>query len=104
MKGQKDRRLLGSPWFPSSPGTASLVLAGLSLVILMFRAGSPIGGVVPSDCLRKTIAGFLFGIVGALSSAGRMVPRRLSCSSDTGKSRELRPRIQVSGRCFSQRS
>lgn len=47
-------------------GTALLVLVGLSLVILMFGAGSPMMRIVPSDGVRRLITGFLFGCVGAL--------------------------------------
>ena len=47
-------------------GTAVLVLVGLSVVILMFAAGSPIPGVLPSEGLRRLITGFLFGTTGAL--------------------------------------
>jgi aquaporin Z len=55
-------------------GTAVLLLAGLSLVIVMFGAGSPIAGLLPSVRLRQVITGFLFGAVGgsiALSRVGR---------------------------------
>ena len=47
-------------------GTAVLVLAGLSLVILMFGSGSPIVRVVPIEGLRRLITGFFFGATGAL--------------------------------------
>ena len=47
-------------------GTAVLVLVGLSLVILMFGAGSPIVPVMPNEGLRRLITGFLFGTTGAL--------------------------------------
>lgn len=47
-------------------GTAVLVLAGLSLVILMLGSGSPIVRVVPSEGLRRLITGFFFGATGAL--------------------------------------
>jgi aquaporin Z len=47
-------------------GTAVLVLVGLSLVILMFGAGSPIPDVLPSEGWRRLITGFLFGTTGAL--------------------------------------
>ena len=46
-------------------GTAALVLAGLSLVILMFGAGSPIPDLLPSEGWRRLITGFLFGTTGA---------------------------------------
>lgn len=47
-------------------GTALLVLVGLSLVILMFGAGSPVVRAVPDEGLRRLITGFLFGTTGAL--------------------------------------
>jgi aquaporin Z len=47
-------------------GTALLVLVGLSLVILMFGAGSPMVRVVPGEGARRLITGFLFGTTGAL--------------------------------------
>jgi len=55
-------------------GTALLVLIGLSLVILMFGAGSPVAGILPSEGLRRLITGFLFGTTGAtiaLSPVGK---------------------------------
>ncbi len=57
------------PWqlsFSELIGTALLVLLGLSLVILMFGAGSPVAQVVPNEGLRRLITGFLFGTTGAL--------------------------------------
>jgi len=47
-------------------GTALLVLVGLSLVILMFGAGSPIARALPCEGTRRLITGFLFGTTGAL--------------------------------------
>lgn len=47
-------------------GTGLLLLAGLSLVILMFGAGSPVVRMVPNESLRRPITGFLFGTIGAL--------------------------------------
>jgi aquaporin Z len=55
-------------------GTALLVLVGLSIVILMFGAGSPMVRVVPNEGARRLITGFLFGTTGALialSSVGK---------------------------------
>jgi aquaporin Z len=55
-------------------GTAVLLLAGLSLVIMMFGSGSPIEPLLPSVRLRQVITGFLFGTVGgaiALSRVGK---------------------------------
>jgi aquaporin Z len=56
-------------------GTALLVLVGLSLVILMFGAGTPMARLVPSEGLRRLVTGFLFGTTGAciaLSPVGKM--------------------------------
>ena len=47
-------------------GTALLVLVGLSVVILMFGAGSPGSEALPSEGWRRLITGFLFGTTGAL--------------------------------------
>jgi aquaporin Z len=55
-------------------GTALLLLVGLSLVILMFGAGSPLARLIPSEGLRRLLTGFLFGTTGAciaLSPVGR---------------------------------
>jgi aquaporin Z len=57
------------PWplfWSELAGTALLLLAGLSLVILMFGAGSPIVRILPSEALRRMLTGFLFGSAGAL--------------------------------------
>jgi len=59
----------GFPWrifFSELIGTALLVLGGLSLVIFMFGAGSPMARLLPSEGLRRLITGFLFGTTGAL--------------------------------------
>ncbi len=47
-------------------GTALLVLAGLSLVIMMFGTGSVVATVLPDEGTRRLITGFLFGTTGAL--------------------------------------
>ncbi len=65
----EDSRVRTFPWqllFSELIGTALLVLVGLSLVILMFGAGSPVAQAVPSEGLRRLITGFLFGTTGAL--------------------------------------
>lgn len=46
-------------------GTALLLLVGLSLVIFMFGAGSPMADLIPSVTARRIITGFLFGGWGA---------------------------------------
>lgn len=56
-------------------GTAFLVLGGLSIVIFMFGAGSPMERLLPDVGLRQLITGFLFGCVGgsiALSPVGKV--------------------------------
>ena len=66
MRDPKERPF---PWpllFSELIGTGVLVLAGLSLVILMFGAGSPLVQAVPGEGLRRLITGFLFGSTGAL--------------------------------------
>jgi len=65
----KDRQHPSLPWgqfWSELIGTALLVLIGLSLVILMFGAGSPMARLLPSESLRRLITGFLFGTTGAL--------------------------------------
>ncbi len=47
-------------------GTALLVAAGVSLVIVDFGAGSPVAAAIPSAALRRALTGFGFGCVGAL--------------------------------------
>jgi len=47
-------------------GTALLVAIGLSIVILAFGRGSPVLRWLPSDGVRRALAGFLFGTTGAL--------------------------------------
>ncbi len=65
----EDRSATRFPWQMLASellGTALLVLVGLSLVILMFGAGSPIMREVPSEGARRLMTGFLFGGTGAL--------------------------------------
>ena len=45
-------------------GTALLVLGGLSVVIVMFGDGSPMGRLVPNESLRLMLTAFLFGSIG----------------------------------------
>jgi aquaporin Z len=47
-------------------GTALLLLIGLSLVIFMFGAGSPVAVAIPDEGVRRVVTGFLFGSTGAL--------------------------------------
>lgn len=56
-------------------GTALLLMGGLSLVIIIFGTGSPLGQLIPSVKLRQIICGFLFGSIGAsiaLSPIGKV--------------------------------
>lgn len=46
-------------------GTALLVTVGVSVVILDFGEGSPVGALLPDPGLRLLITGFLFGVTGA---------------------------------------
>ena len=46
--------------------TGLLLLGGLSLVIFVFGAGSPIAELVLSSRVRMAMTGFLFGSIGAL--------------------------------------
>lgn len=56
-------------------GTALLLLGGLSIVILMFGAGSPMAEIIPAIKVRQIITGFIFGSIGAfiaLSPIGKI--------------------------------
>ena len=56
-------------------GTGVLLLAGLSLVIAMYGAGSPIAARIPDMHTRMIISGFIFGAIGgsiALSNVGKV--------------------------------
>jgi aquaporin Z len=66
MSDQKDRRVPWQPMVAEFIGTALLVLVGLSVVIFMFGAGSPMARVLPGEGTRRAITGFLFGTTGAL--------------------------------------
>jgi aquaporin Z len=66
MKDVTTRRFPWPQFFSEFVGTALLVLVGLSLVTVMFGAGSPVVGFVPDEGLRRLITGFLFGTTGAL--------------------------------------
>lgn len=56
----------GTAFLSEFLGTAFLVGAGLSIVILMFGSGSPAIKLIPDTGLRRLITGFLFGSTGAL--------------------------------------
>jgi aquaporin Z len=65
--GEPDSRSLPWPLFLSElVGTALLLLIGLSLVIFVLGAGSPIARLVPDEGWRRALTGFLFGGLGAL--------------------------------------
>jgi aquaporin Z len=70
--------LKATPWplfLSELVGTAALVLVGLSLVILMFGAGTPMARLIPDEGLRRLVTGFLFGTTGAciaLSPVGKV--------------------------------
>lgn len=56
-------------------GTALLVAVGVSIVILDFGQGSPVGALVPDPALRRLITGFMFGVTGAsiaVSAVGKV--------------------------------
>src|SRR4029450_13281455 len=64
--GQNGWHFPWQPFLAELIGTGALLLGGLSLVILIFGAGSPIEQILPSVVLRQIMSGFLFGSVGAL--------------------------------------
>ena len=75
MENLKRRNIPWALFFSELIGTALLVLVGLSLVIFMFGAGSPMAQLIPSEGLRRLITGFLFGSTGAciaLSPVGKV--------------------------------
>jgi aquaporin Z len=53
-------------WCSELVGTALLVGAGCSLVILSFGASSPVPSLLPDASVRRAVTGFGFGCVGAL--------------------------------------
>jgi aquaporin Z len=73
-KGQDSWQVPWRLFLSELVGTAVLLWWGLSLVIFMFGAGTPMERVVPSVVLRQIMTGFLFGCVGAtiaLSPVGK---------------------------------
>jgi hypothetical protein len=75
MEDSNGRHIPWALFFSELIGTALLVLVGLSLVILMFGAGTPMARLIPSEGLRRLVTGFLFGTTGAciaLSAVGRV--------------------------------
>jgi aquaporin Z len=73
-----DEKRTPFPWslfLSEVAGTAVLVIAGLSCVIVMFGEGSPLPPLLPDAGVRRAITGFLFGSIGAsiaLSPVGRV--------------------------------
>jgi aquaporin Z len=71
-------RINGLPWGKFAAefaGTGLLLLLGLSLVIAMNGAGSPLAAALPDVRRRMMITGFLFGTVGgtiAISHVGKI--------------------------------
>lgn len=51
MEDSNDRHIAWAIFVSKLVGTALLVLVGLSLVILMFGAGSPMARLIPSEGL-----------------------------------------------------
>ena len=75
MEDSNGRRIPWALFASELIGTALLVLVGLSLVIFMFGAGTPMARLIPSEGLRRLITGFLFGTTGAciaLSPVGKV--------------------------------
>ena len=70
----KDWRVRWRLFFSELAGTALLVLGGLSVVIFMFGAGSPMAQLIPNEHVRTAVTAFLFGTIGstiALSPIGK---------------------------------
>jgi aquaporin Z len=75
MEDSNDRHIPWALFASELIGTAVLVLVGLSLVIFMFGAGTPMARLIPGEGLRRLITGFLFGTTGAciaLSPVGKV--------------------------------
>ena len=71
---RRDWRVRWGLFSSEAIGTAALVCGGLSVVVVMFGDGSPMGRIVPNELLRTAMAAFLFGCVGTavtLSRVGR---------------------------------
>ena len=67
--GMNKNLLQPFPWrlfLSELTGTALLLTVGLSAVILMSGAGSPMTRLIPDEKLRQVITGFMFGSTGAL--------------------------------------
>jgi len=69
----RDRRVRRRLFVSEVAGTAALVCAGLSVVILISGDGSPVRSLIPNEYARMAVTGFLFGCIGggiALSRVG----------------------------------
>ena len=70
-----DARIRRDMFVSEMVGTGLLLLTGLSLVILMFGEGSPVARWIPSETVRRSLSGFVFGCFGgmiAVSPVGRV--------------------------------
>ena len=82
-------------------GTGLLLLGGLSIVIIMFGAGSPLAGVLPNHpMVRMAMTGFLFGSIGgaiALSPVGTVSGAHINPAVSVGfmLMGKLRPRATL---------
>ncbi len=61
----RDWRVRWRLFFSEAIGTALLVLGGVSVIILMFGAGSPMARLVPNVFVRNALTAFLFGTIGS---------------------------------------
>ena len=68
----KDWRVRWRLFFSELIGTGLLVLGGLSVVILMFGAGSPLVHWMPSERLRTILTSLLFGAIGSAIALSRI--------------------------------
>ena len=68
MSEERDAFLPRHLFFSEMIGTGLLLLSGLSLVIAVNGAGSPVPEWVPNESLRRSLTGFVFGCFGALIS------------------------------------
>ena len=105
-----DWRVRWRVFFSEVIGTAALVWGGLSVVIVMFGDGSPIGRIVPNEQLRMALTGFLFGCIGERSRcrgsgrrAGPTSTRRLRWGSGWYANSTRARRSAMSSRSWSVR-
>lgn len=76
MIGRSQGAAQGSRWpvfLSELIDTALRVLVGLSWVIVMFGAGTPMARLLPSEGLRRLVTGFLFGTTGASIVLGEAI-------------------------------